>query len=249
MVKKDVRNWLEEFGAEMKFYNHDYKEQMFSLTNIENSIGKPRTMIDINECYWQTIKMLPLEMKEKYITESTYISGLKKKEWKIGRNASIGALAKTTHVTRYKKGKPDYKNRPKPISSPKEYQSVRNHVIGHVYRLFFELYELIDSKFCMFLTDCIVTEFSARKTVEDFFTKHGYTFKSKPIEFLSVDRVAKRITWWDFKAEVKNKNGITTRIGREKYYQYAMHQVVDGVVTKPYQYKPIDLREQSEFIK
>ncbi len=247
LVRSDVGRWLEEFGADMPIYERDYKEQMFSLDNIEKVLGQPVTMIDINECYWQTIRMLPLNHPEKYIREVTFIRGLKNKEWKVGRNASIGSMAKTKYLTAYKKGKPDYINRPKPITSEKEYQSVRNHIIGHVYRLFFELYQILDTKFYMFLTDCVVTDYSSSKLVEDFFKKHGYSVKQKPVEFTKVDRVKKKIYWWDFTTKNKDKDGHYIGKGREKYYQYAMHQVVDGLSTVPIQYKSNTLKPSTDF--
>lgn len=225
--KTDIDNWLSENGAELHAYGHDYKEQMFNLGAIEKNLGKLGVAIDLNDCYWKT------SYKLRYITEQTYIIGLKKKEWKTGRNGCIGSLIKSQTLTPYVKGEngksvPNYKAKPAPIKNPIEYMYIRNHIIGSIYQMFYRLYEEIGDKFLMFLTDCVFTDYTTKRIVENFFTQYGYKMKSKPIEFTGVDRGEKMIRWHDFEAPRKDKSGNVTGKGIDKYYYYSTAQIIDG---------------------
>ena len=211
--KKDLNAWLEEYGADMPRYNNDYKEQFFQLGAIERSIGEVNVLIDIDNCYWRTSFLLG------YITQETYIKGLKKKEWKVGRNACVGSCVKSKVRVPYVKGKRDLSRRER-ILAPIEYHYVRNHIIGHIYRLFYQLFEELGENFYMFLTDCVVTNYKNKARVEQFFTKHGYETKSKPVEFLRIVRPTKQVFWYDFTSNDGK--------GKEKYYIYANNQLVDG---------------------
>lgn len=217
MVKKDIDLWLTK--NTIKPNNRDYKEQLFNLGNIERVVGDAVILIDINDCYWTTIYNLG------YITEKTFKSGLKKKEWKLGRNASIGSLAKVSQVTPYKNGSLD-KNKGELVQSRKEHQYIRNHIIGHVYNVFLGLIKILGADFFMFLTDCIVTKIDKKRLVEDYLASHGYKSKYKVIEFTKPDFVNKRINWHDFTAARKDANDVVIGKGKDKYYNYANHQLV-----------------------
>ncbi len=206
MVKRDINLWLKDNAVEPN--KMDYKEQLFCLDNIQRVIGKSVVLIDINDCYWSTIKILG------YITEKTYLSGLQKKEWKMGRNASIGSLAKKSQKTVYKNGT---RGSGEIIETLREYQYIRNNIISHIYKLFLELRNILGEDFFMFLTDCVVTTVNKRKLVEDFLISRGYRSKYKTIEFDKVDRVIKKVYWYDYSEVKKCKN---------KYYNYAKHQLI-----------------------
>lgn len=218
IFKKDIDAWLEKNGATMPRYDHDYKEQLFNLGAIERAIGEPLVMIDINDCYWRTTFML------RYLTDVTYIKGKKKDAWKTGRNACIGSLRKSEVYVPNEDGKPVYSKKIH-VPSPIKYQNIRNHIIGYVYRLFFKLYEELGDNFFMFLTDSVVTSYKNKAFVEKYFADLGYKTKSKPIEFISVNRAKKTIYWHDFTANKKDGPGK----GRKKYYIYANNQLIDGV--------------------
>ncbi len=225
--KKDIDSWLARHGEHLYPYGHNYKEQIFNLAAIENNTGKLCVAIDLNDCYWKTAYKLG------YITEQTYIVGLKKKEWKTGRNGCIGSLIKTQSLTPYIKGEsgrsvPDYKAKLPPKKTPIEYMYIRNHIIGHIYEMFYRLYQEIGDKFFMFLTDCVFTDYSTKSKVESFFHKYGYRMKSKPVEFIVVNRHEKMIRWHDFEANRKDKFGNDVGKGVGKYYYYSNSQVVDG---------------------
>lgn len=216
MVQRDIDKWLEKNGDHLPRYQDDYLEQMFNISSIEKATGIPSVAVDINDCYWDTIFMLG------YITKRTWIAGKRKKSWKRGRNASIGALASPEYIKDYDKGKPVLgKRKKKYVPAKPEYQYIRNHVIGTVYRLFYGLYQQLGTNFYMFLTDCVFTDYSKLKDVEKYLRDNGYKFKHKTIEFTKVDRKIKKVSWWD-PDNTKNKN---------KYYLYADTQVVsDGLI-------------------
>lgn len=217
MVKKDINLWL--LSNEIAPNKRDYKEQLFNLANIERVVGKSVVMIDINDCYWTTIKNLG------YITENTFNNGLKKKEWKLGRNASIGSLAKVSQVTLYKNGVLK-KNKGELVQSKKEYQYIRNHIISSVYKVFQELNKLLGNDFFMFLTDCVVTTIHKRELVEKFLAGRGYQSKYKTIEFTPLDSVNKRVNWFDYSSVRRDINGTEIGRGKDKYYNYADHQLI-----------------------
>ena len=217
----DVDKWLEANAVTQIRYDNNYREQMFNVDAIERSLGNQLVMVDINDCYWRTAYLLG------YITEETYIKGMKTKAWKVGRNACIGSLSKSKVVTPYKNGEPQYKLRYVVKAKP-EYQYIRNHIIWEVYNIFNELFMQFGNTFYMFLTDCLVTEYDKLKEVQKYLNGKNYRMKSKPIEFLSVDRKEKKITWLDFQSSNIDEYGRDKKAPKEKYYIYSNAQVVQS---------------------
>jgi hypothetical protein len=214
MVKADVKQWLEnsvrvDENAEINYFGErygddwleknksvlvrrgrDYSEQGFNLDSTEKNIGKVLVSIDINDCYWQTA------FNRGWITEKTYTGGLRKKEWKVGRNASIGSLCKVEMITTYKNGviarDSMGKIRRKITRKEAGYQYIRHNIIGFICDMFIELANILGDDFFMYLTDCVFTTMERKKEVEDFFKKYGYTCKAKTFEFTNLykdDRV------------------------------------------------------------
>jgi hypothetical protein len=222
VLQRDIDLWVASNRATLTPNNTEHLEQMFNLSAIEKSVGKIGVAIDLDDCYWNTTHRLG------YIRYKTFIAGLRKKQWKTGRNAAIGALAKRKYVVPFFMGKPQFQNRKEPIDSPDEYRWIRNDIIGSIYNLFYGLYELIGDEFYMFLTDCVFTSYEARPIVEKYFADHGYKFKSKPIEFLRVDRMKRKISWHDFTGTKKDSKDNVLQTGVDRYYMFSMKQVVDG---------------------
>lgn len=220
--KADIDAWIAKMGGNVPVYNRDYKEQIFNLRAIEKMVDRPGKAVDANDCYWKTSYMLG------YITYETYIIGLRSRKWKVGRNACIGALAKSKIMVPVRDGKPNYAMK-QVLKSPIEYQYIRNHIIGRVYELFFRLYQELGDKFGMFLTDCAFVDQDSAKYVQDYLMKHGYRCKSHPISFTRVDRTNKKVCWYDFKEPTLAPDGSVISPGKNKYYMYAYHQVIDGV--------------------
>lgn len=232
MFRRGVDEWLKTHKNTLKPHVKDYKEQMFCLGHIDEVIGKPLVMIDISGCYWQTAYKLG------YMTRELYIAGRRKKEWKTGRNAAIGGLCKRETITPYHEG--DIL-REKRITRqpPPEYGHIRNHIIGHVYRLFYRLYsEVLGRKFFMFLTDAVVTTPDMVNEVKKTFAAEGYSCTQKTIEFTKLDRKNKTVFWFDFTApieEVDSKGNVKiVGYGKEKYYQYSYAQVVPDFISETF---------------
>lgn len=222
----DIDQWLLKYGDSLAAYPQNYQEQIFNINSIEGCIGEQLVMIDINDCYWMTARRLG------YITEQTFIKGLKLKQWKIGRNACIGSLAKTTVITPFIDGVASRLRRQVLRPDPKR-QYIRNHIIGEVYELFTQIISEIQDDFFMFLTDCIVTRYSRLKDVQAHLTIRGYKFKHKPMEFREVDRRAKKITWYDYQSSVfDTRFDRETKQGKTKYYHYSPAQIVLPSIVK-----------------
>lgn len=220
MVRKDVDAFRRRKRGRLKPYAHDYKEQMFNIEAIKNVIGIPMISIDINDCYWKTAFLLG------YISEKTFISGRPgDKRWKIGRNASIGGLTQRMVSYKYVHGKLKLNTRKVRQKTKREidYDNIRNHIIGHIYRMFRRLFDILGNDFFMFMTDCVVTTPERMREAEKFIRDQGYKCKHKVVEFTEVDTTNKIIRWFDF--EAKTVNG---KDRRKKYYSYADHQVVQS---------------------
>lgn len=216
----DIDSWLKN-NPNPPQWDNNYREQMFNLDAIESDVGRQLVMVDINDCYWRTAFLLG------YITEETYIKGLKSKSWKLGRNACIGSLAKTTISVPFKKGVADRRNRR--IIHPKlEYQLIRNHIIGHVYNIFNDLFKQMGDTFYMFLTDCLVTRYSRLRDVQKHLRNEGYRSKAKPLEFLGVDRNERKIMWHDFQSSNIDQFDRDIKAGKDKYYLYSDAQIIQS---------------------
>lgn len=216
---EDIDAWILKHKGKIPIWDTNYTEQMFNVHAIKYHLGQQLTMIDINDCYWHTAYMLG------YITELTYVKGRKMKAWKIGRNACIGALIKTKIVQGYTNGKRDPDKR-RIVRTPPEYHNIRNHIIGHVHKIFRHLFNQMGNTFCMFLTDCIVTTYGKKRDVEKYLHEEGYRTKSKPIEFTGIDTVKRKISWYDFSAKQEVPDGTPEKRGVDRYYMYNEKQVV-----------------------
>lgn len=222
MVKKEIDAYILAHQGEQIGNNKPYKEQLFNLKGLQANIGRVGFAIDINDCYWRTLYKLG------YISQKLYLYGLRKKEWKMGRNATIGGLIKQEITMPYVNGKENRIDRVKtPIN--KDYYAIRNHVISHVYDMFMELYKLIGDDFCMFLTDCIFTVPNRYKIIKSFFDSKGYKVKVKEVEFVKLDDDTNTIHWYEASEKgkpIKKRGEIVDYRTGMKYYQFSDNQVL-----------------------
>ena len=70
-------------------------EQCYNEIGLIKSVNSYVFSVDINDCYWRTMYMLG------YIDWWLYIEGLREDSWKLGRNASVGALASKKRIYKY----------------------------------------------------------------------------------------------------------------------------------------------------
>lgn len=212
IVKNDIREYLKENSNSLIRRERNYVEQKFNLDAIEKNIGNLMISIDINDCYWQTAFNMG------YISEKTYTKGKVNPKWKVGRNASIGSLAKTEVITTYKNGEiaKDIHGKVKKvlIESEADFKHIRHNIIGFVCDMFNELANLLGEDFCMYLTDCVFTTVENKKKVEDFFKGYGYNCKHKTFEFTDIDRNERVVEW----VELRESYII-------KYYRYSNNQI------------------------
>lgn len=222
-VKNEIEKWIKENkGFDYKKYElPDYNEQIFNLKKIEKNIGKTMVGIDVNGCYFNTM------FKLGYISQRAYDMAYKKAdEWKTGRNASVGMLAKEIVYTLY-----DFKDgvrwrMDRIIIADKKKHAIRHHIIGYVWKTFQDLFKELNGDFYMFLTDCIYVDPKHLKKVTKFFEKKGYTSKYKKFKLTKLNRKLERVFWWDpLKKKKKKKKGEKDRFGEFKYYNYADHLI------------------------
>ena len=218
---KDINDWLDKNAETQVKYDSNYKEQMFNINAIEKSIGKQLVLVDINDCYWRTAHLLG------YISEETYVKGMRMRAWKIGRNACIGSLCKARVELPYEKGVPNYKKR-RVIRAKMEYQYIRNHIIWHVYNIFNDMFLQFGNTFYMFLTDCLVTDYDKLKEVQKILNGYNYRSKHKPVEFTKLDRAEHKIHWLDFQSSSSDNLGREIKEPKHKYYIYSNAQVVSS---------------------
>lgn len=215
LVKKDVRAYIEKRNGKMPLYGCDYREQGINVEGIRNAIGRNSISIDVNDCYWRTAYLLG------YITKETYVKGKRKKEWKIGRNASIGSLMKVVVVRNYVNGVIDPTTSMR-IAPDASLVNVRHHIIGTVYQMFEELRAMLGNSFYMFLTDCVFTDAVNINRVKKFFREKMYECKVDSVEFTELDMKARTVKWIKFP-----KDPLTEK-KKEKYYMYSEQQIIYG---------------------
>lgn len=217
LVKKDVENWIKKNKVfdYKKYEDPDYNEQFFNLDKIEKNIGKPMIGIDVNGCYFNTL------FKLKYISRRTYDMAYRKvDEWKTGRNASVGMLAKEVVYILYDFKKGVRWRMDRIVVDNKRKKAIRHHIIGSVWKTFKELFGELNNDYYMFLTDCIYVDPKHLNKVQKFFEGKGYTSKYKDFKLTKLDKSIKRIYWWDELKVDKEKGRDGT-----KWYNYSETQI------------------------
>lgn len=158
-----------------------------NANSIDEAKGQICYQVDIDDCYWRTLFLKGL------ITERTYLKGLEKKEWKIGRNAAIGALdKKNTRLEIYKKGILTHKER---IHMPANYRYARFMVIHHVNHIAQKIIRELQSSFIMFMTDCFIVTPGNIKVVADMLKIEGYSCKTDTVEMIDHNPERKFVSW------------------------------------------------------
>jgi len=203
LVRKEVEKYVEINGVAP--YTKPYREQLFNVPAIKNNIGKPLIAVDIRNCYWRTLIL------KGFISQKLYLQGLRKSEWKVGRNASVGSLAKQECKMQYLNGKL--------ITNTKEFsrppialQYVRNTIVGGIYEMFYRLYQEIGDDFVYFLTDCVFVPPHRAEYVRKFLWQEGYQVKMKTVEITQFDEEKQKLFWRDFEKE------------KDRYYSFSDKQ-------------------------
>jgi hypothetical protein len=195
MVKTDVANFIKNNPNYKDGYTLSVKDiyPQMSKANMVGLVKHKGNMIysvDINDCYWDTAKNLG------FISDLTYYKGLQKKEWKMGRNASIGSLGKTLVVSEFIKGEMVSSE---VDESAREFSIIRDRVVSHVHDLFLALLRQLGDDWLMYFTDCVYVSYNKIVEVQEYFEKHGYQSKVNSYDLDSVDVEKGFVQWYDFK--------------------------------------------------
>lgn len=215
MVMRDVDHLIKlDDGTP---FMDEMREQIFDIDNCKANIGKDGIAIDITNCYWITARRLGI------ITERTFIKGLKKPEWKQGRNAAIGSLAAKIFIKTYKRGKHNRKDNVLIEAAPhREY--ARYLVLKYVFDTFMEIINTLGDDFCFYLTDCIFLthNYKAVKEIYRILQERGYyECKSFNYQITAVHEDIKQVEWLDYSKTDEKK--------REKLYYYAESQLLEKI--------------------
>ena len=183
--------------------NIDLEVQKANMNALQRYEGEQIYCVDISDCYWDTA------FKLGFISQTTHLSGLKKKEWKVGRNASIGALAKNVTVVDYIDG---IKQAPRRVEPEVDLSPIRDAIVNHVHQMFMELIANMENDWLMYFTDCLYVPYSKREQVIEYFKNLGYQTKESTYHLDSVDTKTGNVVWHDYQ---KNK---------AKWFQFSNRQ-------------------------
>ena len=142
MVKKDIMNYLEEYGEIEPYDNLPVNYQNSDYNKDNKTIG-----IDIDNAYWRIAYL------KDYISEKTYFRGIEqKKELKAVRLSALSSLGRARTYEVYIKGEYAHDEvHPKDLRLQNIYNDIRFSTFGVMY----ECSQILGNDFCSWKTDCI----------------------------------------------------------------------------------------------
>ena len=184
-----------------------------NTTSVDRSIEDYIYHIDIKNCYWT------FAYRTGIISKLTWLQGLKKRDWKIGRNVSIGSLDKHETVEEWQGDELIDVER---IHTPANYKYARLKVINAVNDLALEaIRSVLKEGFVMFLTDCFCIEGSYIKQLGEFLSDKGYEYTSAGIVIKKHLPERKQIVWDKVELAKKKETGQQFLIpDRDKFIHY-----------------------------
>lgn len=231
-VKSDVEKYItenpnSEYIKDVKA-NKDLEIQKANEIGLKKYLGKQIYCLDVNNCYWETA------FKMGFISKSTYLRGMKNKDWKTGRNASIGSLSKVVVASEYIKG---IRQEPKIIEQETDLSPIRNAIVNHVHGLFLDILNKLGEDWLMYFTDCVYIPYEKIKEVQDFFISHGYETKLSTYQLDSYDEQG-NVYWHDYQ---KNKAKIF-KFNKRQFSLQPLPKFMFDVI-------PNTLKENKDFLK
>lgn len=173
----------------------------FVMKNLKENLHKDIIEIDINACYWRLAYVLG------FITERTYKSGLRNKNYKKGRNTAIGALASKIETRIYRYGEcVDVK------IDEKETRVVRQMIVDYTYKMSKEILSKFKNDILWFETDCFFTTPRVAQAIVKILKQKGFNTTIKDSLLLDV---------------AMDKNGTVVIETHEKQYLYDKYRDVD----------------------
>lgn len=195
MVKNDVDK-LVVIPEDVTSVGYEPISVYVSQDEIDKMCGQYIYQMDIRHCYWKTA------FRQGIISYSTYLKGLRKKDWKSGRNASIGSLDKKTMIQYYEKGQLVETER---HVNPPHFVYARKMVLDAVDNFAMKaIKDVLKDDFLFFITDCFfIKSGPAINRLQDYFYEHKYEWQAATV-FLK-DHVAKeKLIIWDKIEEKKS---------------------------------------------
>lgn len=181
----------------------DLEIQKANLAGLAKYVGQQIYCVDVDDCYWDTAYKMGV------ISYNTYMRGLRKKEWKTGRNASIGALNKIMVVTEYINGQ---QVKTEPIKADEGVAVIRNNIIYNVHNIFLTILKRLGDDWLMYFTDCVYVPYEQIAGVRAYFTGLGYQTKVSTYQLDEVNVKTAKVLWHDYS---KNRAKDFTFCGRQ----------------------------------
>ena len=219
LVRSDVDK-LVTIKQSDPYYPYDPPSVYVNQLNASNVIGDYVYQIDIKNCYWQTA------LSEGIISRMTYLKGLRKRNWKVGRNASIGSLDKKIVITHYRKGVEVDSER---YLQPIHYRFAREKVIRTVDRMAQDVINQVCARdeFLMFITDCFFVTGTAVQKIREYLESKGYGYTEACV-VIHAHYIEKKVVIWD-KIETIHQGVGKKKIMKteeDKYIHYTSHSIV-----------------------
>jgi hypothetical protein len=197
-VHDDARNFLgnnptiskvKSENGDILTDNVDLEVQKANRNGIKKYLGEQIYCVDVNNCYWDTA------YKMGFISQVTYLRGLKKKEWKIGRNASIGSLSKVVVETNFING---IRAESTIIKPELDLSIIRDKIVSEVHFSFLEILKKLENDWIMYFTDCIYIPLSRVEEAKAYFKDIGYETKVETYQLDKFNEETLKVNWYDY---------------------------------------------------
>ncbi len=187
MVRRDVKKQIEVVPPEAIHHLNSPPTVYVNPIEADKVVGDYCYHVDIKNCYWETAFKLGI------ITKRTYLSGLRERKWKMGRNAAIGSLDKKTIVEYYEKGHLINTER---MHMPPNCRWARLMVINKVDEIAQNgIRKVLKDRFVMFLTDCFIVKASGIVDICQYLKECGYEYTTSTVLIKEHNQVRKKVYW------------------------------------------------------
>ena len=211
-VNQDARLFIENNpNSEIlknKNSNIDLEVQKGNMDALQKYLGKQIYCVDVNDCYWDTIYRFGV------ISQETYLRGFKNKDWKTGRNASIGSLSKAIVETEFKGG---LRVKSELLDTDMRMSSIRNSIVSEIHNMFLELMRELGDNWLMYFTDCLYVPIEHITRVRKYFELKGYQTKVNTHQLDKINLENGLVYWHDYdKNKAKSFNFCQRQLSLEK---------------------------------
>ena len=157
------------------------KSVYLNIDNIKSNLHEPLIEWDLDSAYWYAAYNLG------YMDYKTFLMTFNVDEWKHGKTAAIGNLAKVTRIDRYEKGVLVSEN--ERLDTPEVYKDVRLHIINYVSDWMINIARSIgNDNWFMIHTDAFVVahDYHLSRKIIAMCDKEHLSAKYKVLEFQNI---------------------------------------------------------------